>query len=149
MAGEMRIRQLKADDSDLAVLVEDLKGEGWSDFDYPFTVETLKKFLSRDDHIYLIAEMAGDLAGALHAYALYHPSGRTHFYIDEVDTKKQFRRQGVASAMMHEALKIARERQYDEAWLGTEDDNEPAKALYTSLHPSEVENGPIYSWKTK
>lgn len=149
MPSEIRIRQLKASDTDLATLTEDLNSDDWTDFEYPFTTESLRNFLEDDSHIYLIALVDNELAGALHAYAMYHPSGRVHFYIDEVDTKKQFRRKGVASAMMQEALKIAGARGYDEAWLGTEHDNEPAKALYTSLNPSEVEEGPIYSWKTK
>jgi hypothetical protein len=34
-------------------------------------------------------------------------------------------------------------------WLGTEHDNEAAKALYNKLKPSEIENGPIFIYKLK
>lgn len=146
---EVIVRQLKPTDTDLELLIQDLNGGDWDDFDHPFTVESLTSFLQDDSHVYLVAHIDDQLAGALHAYVLPHPSGRIHFYIDEVDTKKQLRRKGVAKTMMQEALSIARDRGCDEAWLGTEHDNEPAKALYNSLKPSEIENGPIFSWKTK
>ena len=58
-----------------------------------------------------------------------------------------FRRRGVAKAMMRETFNIGRQLGATEAWLGTEHDNEPAKALYLDLHPSETENGPIYTFK--
>lgn len=143
------VRQLKPIDTDLELLIQDLNGDDWDDFDQPFTLESLTSFLQDGSHVYLVAHIDDQLAGALHAYVLPHPSGRIHFYIDEVDTKKQFRRKGVAKAMMQQALEIAKQHNVDEAWLGTEHDNEPAKALYNSLKPDEIENGPIYSWKTK
>lgn len=143
------VRQLSSTDTDLESLIQDLNGDGWDDFDQPFTLASLTSFLQDDSHVYLVAHIDDQLAGALHAYVMPHPSGRIHFYIDEVDTKKPFRKQGVAKTMMREALRVAGDWGCDEAWLGTEHDNEPAKALYNSLKPDEIENGPIFSWKTK
>lgn len=112
-----------------------------------FTEKSLEEFLASPDRFYLVAYVDGELAGAIHGYVMLHPTGVKYLYIDEVDTFVGFRRQGVAKAMMEEAFKIGREEECDEAWLGTEHDNEAAKALYLTLHPTETDNGPIYSWK--
>jgi ribosomal protein S18 acetylase RimI-like enzyme len=148
MANEISFRLLTADDGDLAEVAESLNRDDWEAGEQPFTAESLKKFLQADPgNIYMIGYLNGALAAAFHSYRMQHPDGRVFMYIDEVDTAKPFRRHGVATAMMKEMLRIAKERGYNEVWLGTEHDNEPAKALYKSLNPTEIENGPIYSWK--
>lgn len=71
------------------------------------------------------------------------------FYVDEVDVLPEFRRQGVARAMMQKVLEIAAEWGLDEVWLGTEPDNMAANKLYKSMNPSEVEEFIGYTYKTK
>jgi ribosomal protein S18 acetylase RimI-like enzyme len=90
-----------------------------------------------------------EIAGAIHGYDHLHPTGVKYLYVDEVDTIEGHRRQGVATVMMNEVFAIAHENGDSEIWLGTEDDNEKAKAFYLSLKPDEIENGPIYTWKVK
>lgn len=145
----VQLRRLKASDSDLENLAEQLNSSDWDDFGDKFSAESLRQFLQNDSHFYLVAIVGSKVAGALHAYILPHPAGHSVIYVDEVDTAKPYRRQGVATAMMEEMIRLGREYGVREVWLGTEDDNEPAKALYLKLQPYEVENGPIYSFKTK
>jgi ribosomal protein S18 acetylase RimI-like enzyme len=145
----MEVRRLTSAEPDIAVVVEQLNSADWDDFDHPFSEQSLRGFLGSDEHFYLVAEANGKLAGALHAYLLLHPAGHSVVYIDEVDTAKPYRRQGVATALMHEMLRLAAVAGAAEAWLGTEDDNEPAKALYRKLKPYEEEHGPIFSYKVK
>src|SRR5206468_4200587 len=141
--------RLRALDSDLGDVAAQLNTAD-SEVTYKkFSAESLQKFLSDPNNFYLIATIDGQPAGAVHGYKLLHPTGVAFLYIDEVDTVKEFRRQGVARAMMEESFKIAKELGCAEAWLGTEHDNQPAKALYEGMHPTEVENGPIYTWKIK
>ncbi len=145
----IKLRRLRPDDSDLAEIVDQLnRAEQWEDFDARFSRESLNEFLQDDDHTYLLAYLDSNLAGAAHAYLLRHPAGHAVVYIDEVDTAKQHRRRGVATALMTELLVWGRDRGAKEAWLGTEDDNHPAKALYRKLNPDEEDLGWIYTYKT-
>jgi ribosomal protein S18 acetylase RimI-like enzyme len=142
------LRYLASADSDLDQVVAELNDEDrWGDFDRPFTVASLKRFLESDHHFYLLACVGDEIAGAAHAYLLQHPAGSLHLYIDEVDTSKRHRRKGVATAMMQELIRLSRQLGAEDAWLGTEDDNDPAKALYRSLRPSTVEYGPLFTFE--
>lgn len=145
----IKLRRLRPDDSDLAAIADHLnRTEQWDEFGSELSGESLTEFLEDDAHIYLLAYLDSDLAGAAHAYLLKHPAGHVVSYIDEVDTAKQHRRRGVATALMNELLLWSRKRGAKEAWLGTEDDNEPAKALYRKLNPHEEELGWIYTYNT-
>lgn len=143
------LRRLTASDPDLLDLAAQLNAADSEVSIKDFSEASLKQFIVDPSRFYLIASMDGELAGAVHGYALLHPTGVTYLYVDEVDTIKQYRRQGVAKAMMEEVFRMAKEMDASEVWLGTEHDNEPAKALYLNLGPTEIENGPIYSWKVK
>lgn len=143
----VQLRRLEQSDSDLGDLAAQLNAADSEVSIKDFSALSLQKFLEDPDNFYLLATIEGELAGAVHGYKLLHPTGAAYLYIDEVDTVKRFRRQGVARAMLNEAFRIGRELGCMEVWLGTEHDNEPAKALYDGLGPNEVENGPIYTWK--
>lgn len=143
----VQLRRLQAQDSDLAALAAQLNAADSEVSIKNFSEESLRKFLEDSDRIYLVAYIEDELAGAVHGFIHLHPTGVKYFYVDEVDTIKAFRQKGVATALMNEAFRIAKEYGCDEVWLGTEDDNVAANALYKSLKPSEVEHGPIYSYK--
>jgi ribosomal protein S18 acetylase RimI-like enzyme len=89
----------------------------------------------------------GRLAGAMHAIAYTHPAGKRYLYVDEVDTAEEFRRQGVASALLLRAREIARSIGAHAIWLGADEGNDAAHALYRSLGPQEIEPGVIYSYE--
>ncbi|MBW4060953.1 GNAT family N-acetyltransferase [Candidatus Saccharibacteria bacterium] len=112
-----------------------------------FSEQSLRDFLSDPSRFYLIGTINRHIAGAIHGYVFPHPTGVKYMWIDEVDTIAQFRRQGVATAMLKEVFEIAKEHGCDEAWLGTENDNPGAMALYEGLNPTEHTNGPTYAWK--
>ena len=141
------LRYLKSTDTDLDTISAELNAADWEASVKDFSKDDFEKFLDSPDRFYLIASIDGKIAGAIHGYKLLHPTGVTYMYIDEVDTMANQRRQGVAKTMMEAVLKLAKEWGCDQAWLGTEHDNEPAKALYLGLNPFEIENGPIYSYK--
>lgn len=144
---EIKLRRLKATDTDLAAIAAQLNAADSEVSIKNFSEQSLRNFLSNRDNFYLLAYRGDDIAGAVHGYVLLHPTGVKYLYIDEVDTMASHRRQGVATGMMRETFAIAQEYGCSEAWLGTEHDNEAAKALYLSLSPSEIENGPIYTYK--
>ncbi|HZY68560.1 MAG TPA: GNAT family N-acetyltransferase [Devosia sp.] len=108
-------------------------------FDEPIHPERLKAYLSAPGHMMVLAFegdlVVGQCAGVLHR----HPDKPTELYIDEVGTASTHLRRGIARMMMDELFAWGRELGCEEAWLGTETDNEPAKALYRRYRPTEDE----------
>ena len=108
-------------------------------FDEPIHPERLAAYLREPGHIMVLAFesdlIVGQCAGVIHR----HPDKTTELYVDEVGTASTHRRMGVAKLMMDELFAWGRELGCEEAWLGTETDNEPAKGLYRRYRPTEDE----------
>jgi len=140
------VRRLRPIDQDLAKIVEQINSASM-EIDEPFTQDCLTEFLADDRNVYLTVHIDGQLAGALHAIGYLHPAGQRYLYVDEVDTDEAFRRQGVATAMMRTAREIARDMGPSAVWLGADNGNDAAHALYRSLGAKEVEPGVIYTYE--
>ena len=108
----------------------------------------LKKFLAAG-HLLLVAYNNKTIAGAAIAHELLHPAGEHSLYIHELDTHPDYRRMGVASELMAELNKLAKDRGLTEVLLGTETENPAANAFYNSLDPYEIEPSEIYAYKVK
>ena len=145
----IKLRWLGATDSDLAEIAAELNGPTWDVSIHNFSEQSLKEFLSDENRFYVLGLLDDQISGAIHGYLYLHPTGVHYVWIDEVDVSAPQRQKGVAKTMMQGVLAWAKEHGADEAWLGTEDDNVAALALYRSLNPTEVENGPTFSWKMK
>lgn len=145
---EWFVRRLAPTDHDLPEIVEQINGARM-EIDEPLTQDSLTQFLSDPRNVYLTVHADGQLAGALHGIAYTHPAGRSYLYVDEVDTDEAFRRQGIATAMMRAATETARSLGAHAVWLGADDGNEAAHALYRSLGPQEVEQGVIYTYTVR
>jgi ribosomal protein S18 acetylase RimI-like enzyme len=108
-------------------------------FDEPINAARLHTYLREPNHLMVLAFegelVVGQCAGVIHR----HPDKPTELYVDEVGAASTHLRQGIARAMMDELFQWGRELGCAEAWLGTETDNEPAKALYRRYRPSEDE----------
>lgn len=144
---ETTLRWLKPTDTDLAEIAAELNGPTWEVSRHDFSAESLQNFLSDNKRFYLLGYLDDQIAGAIHGYLYLHPTGVQYVWIDEVDVSEPHRQKGVAKAMMKGVLVWAKNHGAEEAWLGTEDDNVAALALYHSLNPTETEHGPIFSWK--
>ena len=143
---ERLMRRLRATDRDLGQIVEQINSAS-VEIDEPFTRDSLTEFLTDERNVYLTVHIKGELAGTLHAIGYIHPAGQRYLYVDEVDTDESFRRQGVATALLDAAQEIAREMAATAVWLGADEGNDAAHALYRSLGPQEVEPGVIYTYK--
>ncbi|MDG4885137.1 GNAT family N-acetyltransferase [Mesorhizobium sp. WSM4884] len=77
-----------------------------------------------------VAVVDGMVVGQCAAVIHRHPDKVSELYIDEVGVAPPFQRQGIASKMLDAVFEIGREHGCEEAWVGTEPDNEPARALY-------------------
>jgi ribosomal protein S18 acetylase RimI-like enzyme len=120
----VEIRRLSADD---AALLDRVAPEV---FDEPVHPRRLAAYLSEPGHIMFVAVADGVVVGQCAAVIHHHPDKATELYIDEVGVSPAFQRQGVARRMLDAMFKLGRERGCAEAWVGTENDNVPARRLY-------------------
>lgn len=116
-------------------------------FDEAIDPKRMRAYLRAPGHMMVLA-LEGDLvvgqcAGVIHR----HPDKTTELYVDEVGTASTHRRRGIAGAMLDELFAWGRELGCEEAWLGTELDNDAANALYRSHAPIEDEAMQYYLFK--
>lgn len=144
---KLTVRQVRVADIDAvcAQMQSDLWGKDNEITSYQ--PETLKKFLEQKG-VLLLAYDRDKIAGAAICYDLPHPAEADHsFYVHELDTHPDYRRQGVGEMLMKEAMRLAKLCGAKELWVGTETDNDPANALYKKLKAYEIEQAVIYSYK--
>lgn len=79
-----------------------------------------------------IWEEDGKVVGNVSLIRLYY-QGRSIMLIANVAVHPDFRRRGIARALMEQAIKSAKEQQAGEIWLQVRAENEGAIALYTQL----------------
>lgn len=99
-------------------------------FDEPVHPQRLAAYLATPEHLMLLAIDDGLVVGQCAAVIHRHPDKVTELYIDEVGVAEGWRRQGIARRMLEQMTELGRSLGCGEAWVGTEPDNEPAKALY-------------------
>ncbi|MBN9216952.1 MAG: GNAT family N-acetyltransferase [Mesorhizobium sp.] len=99
-------------------------------FDEPVRPDRLAAYLASPGHFMVVAFADGIVVGQCAAVIHRHPDKVTELYIDEVGVSPAFQRQGVARKMLDAMFEIGREHGCEEAWVGTEPDNVPARALY-------------------
>ena len=106
-------------------------------FDEPIHGRRLHDYLREPGHIMVLAFdgdlVVGQCAGVVHR----HPDKVTELYVDEVGTAAAYLRQGIATAMLTELFAWGRELGCEEAWLGTEIDNDAANGLYRKFQGAE------------
>ena len=102
-------------------------------FDYAIDAECLARYLAEPNHHLIVALHDGQIIGQVAAVLHRHPDLRpTELYIDEVAVAERFQRQGIARLMLDAMLAHGRALGCEEAWVGTEPDNEPAAGLYAA-----------------
>lgn len=100
-------------------------------FDNAVDRRTLSHYLGTPGHHLIVAVAKGEIVGHVASVVHRHPDLRpTELYIDEVAVTPAFQRQGIAARMLEMAFALGRDLGCAEAWVGTEPDNLPAKALY-------------------
>jgi ribosomal protein S18 acetylase RimI-like enzyme len=74
------------------------------------------------------------------------PSGRLTTYVHELEVHGSWRRRGVGSALITQAMTLGRRRGSTKFWLSTGGHNETAQALYASLGGDRKPLGDINYW---
>ena len=107
-------------------------------FDEPVRTDRLAAYLATPSHFMIVAMVENVVVGQCAAVIHRHPDKVSELYIDEVGVSPAFQRQGIARKMLDAMFTLGREHGCGEAWVGTEPDNEPARALYeTRKEPHE------------
>jgi len=128
----VEIRRLHPGDDALVMRVAD------DVFDEPVRPDRLSAYLASPGHFMIVAIVDQIVVGQCAAVIHRHPDKVSELYIDEIGVAPPFQRQGIASRMLDAMFEIGRAHGCEEAWVGTEPDNEPARALYeTRKEPHE------------
>lgn len=97
-------------------------------------VEYLRRLLAGESFIALAAVKAGKVVGGLAAYELKKfEQARSEIYIYDLAVAERHRREGIATALLHELKKIAKSRGACVIFVQADIGDEPAIALYTKL----------------
>ena len=94
----------------------------------------LRKLLADDKFIALTAQIDGELIGALAGYELVkYEAERSEFYIYDLAVREEYRRRGVATALIEALKPIASERGGWVIFVQADPPDAPAVALYDKL----------------
>ena len=100
----------------------------------PSGEDHLRRLLADDKFIALVAREGGRMVGALAAYELVKfEAERSEIYIYDLAVLEEFRRRGIATALIEGLKGIARERGAWVIFVQADPPDEPAVALYEKL----------------
>ena len=122
----VEIRRLRHDDKAL------LDRVAADVFDAPIDPARLSAYLAEPGHLMIVALRDGEAVGQVAAVIHRHPDKPSELYIDEVGVTPALHRQGIARRMLDAMFALGKELGCEEAWVGTEPDNVPARRLYES-----------------
>ena len=128
---EIVIRRIEAGDASVFERIAD------EVFDEPVEPARLAAYLGAPGHHMVVALDAGLVVGQVAAVVHRHPDKPTELYIDEVGVAAGYRRRGIARRMLEAMLEHGKAIGCEEAWVGTESDNLPARELYGKRHGPE------------
>ena len=133
----MEVQRLKAGDVDAMRAANDLFGEVFSGEGYhgpPPSDGHLGRLLADNRFIVLVARIGDRMAGALAGYELVKfEAERSEIYIYDLAVREEFRRRGVATALIEEVRRIARDVGAWVVMVQADPPDEPAVALYDKL----------------
>jgi aminoglycoside 6'-N-acetyltransferase I len=102
-------------------------------FDDAVQRDLAAEFLVDPRHHICVAIEEGVVVGFASAVHYVHPDKPAELWVNEVAVAPPFRQRGIAKAILAELLSFAKAIGCREAWVLTDDDNAPARALYESV----------------
>ena len=115
-------------------------------FDFDIRPEMAGRFLESPSHYIAVAIDDGTVVGMATANEYLHPDKPVMIWVNEMGVAGSHRRRGIGKQLLTRILDMAKDMGFEEIWLGTEDDNVPARALYESAGGQE-ESFVMYSWE--
>jgi ribosomal protein S18 acetylase RimI-like enzyme len=108
--------------------------------------EAPEAFLRDPTSFVLGAFIDGAPVGLAWGLQMRSPSGRLTTYLHELEVHESSRRRGVGTALVTEAMTVARRCGSTKFWLSTGGHNEIAQALYESLEGDRKPLGDVNYW---
>lgn len=145
MIDKMEIRELAAGGADqlVALFAAVLPGSPTAQAD---PLDEPEAFL-RDASSFVLGAYVDDVpVGLAWGLQMRSPSGRLTTYVHELEVHESWRRQGIGTALVTEAMTLARRRGSAKLWLSTGGHNETAQALYESLGGDRKPLGDVNFW---
>ena len=103
-------------------------------------------FLDHPDTFAFGAYVGDEPAGLAWGTGIRYPNGRLVSYLHELDVREQYRRRGIATALVEAAMARARRLAHTRFWLSTGAHNTTALALYDSLAGDRKPQGDVNYW---
>ena len=101
-------------------------------FDEPVDPVRRAAYLADPQHHMAVAIKDGEVVAQVAGVVYRHPDKAPELFIDEVGVTPALRQRGVARALLDAMLARGKALGCEEAWVGTEHDNAPARSLYES-----------------
>jgi ribosomal protein S18 acetylase RimI-like enzyme len=109
--------------------------------------ERAKAYLADPTNLLLVAidrkMVIGQCAACIHR----HPDRVTELYVDNLGVADGYKRRGFGRELITRMFSEGKARGCDEAWVGTEVDNDPANRLYEQFTGESVETFNLHSYK--
>jgi aminoglycoside 6'-N-acetyltransferase I len=115
-------------------------------FDHRIDPRWSAEFFADPRHHLIVAVDNGTVVGMITAVHYVHPDKAPQLWINEVGVAESHRRRGIGRRMLEAMLARGKALGCTEAWLGTEEDNLPARRLYESVESS-AEPFMLYSFR--
>lgn len=113
-------------------------------FDEPIHAQRLGAYLADPATHLMVAVCDGLVIAQVAAVIHRHPDKPTELYIDEVGVAEPWQRQGLAREMLRRMFDHGRALGCEEAWVGTEMENVPARRLYEGFKGEPAETIVMY-----
>lgn len=117
-------------------------------FDGPVDAGWLAGFLAEPSHLLAVAVAAGRVVGFASAAVLHHPDKPPGLFIIELGVNEDWRRRGVATRLVGAIRAAGAAQGCAGAWVLTEGDNGPARALYSRLGAGETGSVVMFDWES-
>ena len=115
-------------------------------FDEDIDPQRLAAYLTMPGNLMVLAVANGEVVGQTRGVIHRHPDLPTELYIDNLGVTPNRRREGIATRLLDDLVAWSREMGCEEAWVGTELDNEAARTLY-ERRGSEAETFVLYFYE--
>ena len=109
-------------------------------FDGRVRRDYVEAFLADSNTVIAVALDRDTVVGMASAITYRHPDKPLQMFVNEVGVASAYLRRGIGKALVSCLLETARELGCTEAWVATEEDNDPARALYRTLGGEESED---------
>jgi len=115
-------------------------------FDEDIDPARVAAYLAEPSHLMVLAVSGGEVVGQARGIVHRHPDLPTELYIDNLGVTPARKREGIATRLLDALVAWGREEGCEEAWVGTEPDNEAARTLY-QRRGSEAETFVMYFYE--